>query len=101
MIPGAIEEVDTAAKLLGFTFQPGTYKGLITTVALHRSHVNLMFSKGAELAERDGGELLDGTGKRARHVKLRDLRQLEDARIRDLLAAAAELTPRPGAGGGQ
>lgn len=33
VIPDAIEELDRSAALLGFTFLPGTFKGLIVAIA--------------------------------------------------------------------
>lgn len=92
--PGATEEIDHSAKLIGFTFIPGTYKGLFAAIAPQRSHVNLMFSKGVELTEIDKAGLLEGTGKKARHIKIRDRERLSDPEVRRLLAAAAERTPR-------
>lgn len=91
VMPDATEELDPSARLLGFTFAPGTYKGLAVGIVLHTRHVNLMFSQGAELAATlDAGALLDGTGKKARHIKLHDPSDLQDPRVTELLAAAAE-----------
>lgn len=92
--PEAAEEIDPSARLIGYTFIPGTYKGLFAAVAPQRSHVNLMFSKGVELAEIDTTGLLEGTGKKARHIKIRDEERLSDPEVRRLIAAAAERTPR-------
>ncbi|MFJ3921943.1 hypothetical protein [Streptomyces sp. NPDC090022] len=90
-IPDAAEEVDASARLLGFTFAPGTYKGLVAGLALHDRYVNLMFSQGAELADSlHAGSLLAGTGKKARHVKLQSPADLLDPRLAELLAAAAQ-----------
>jgi hypothetical protein len=52
----------------------------------HASHVNLGFYRGATLDDPDG--LLEGTGAKMRHVKLRTLDDLE--RCRSLVAAAVE-----------
>ncbi|MGH8794966.1 MAG: DUF1801 domain-containing protein [Stackebrandtia sp.] len=93
-IPDAVEEVDASARLLGFTFQPGTYKGLVAAVTVHKKHANIMFGKGVELAEHDDAGLLEGTGKRARHVKVVSADRLEDPRVKDLISRAASLTPR-------
>jgi hypothetical protein len=40
-------------------------------IAVHASHVNLGFYHGAALTDRAG--LLEGTGKRLRHVKIQDV----------------------------
>jgi hypothetical protein len=91
-VPDAAEELDPSAKLIGFTFQPGTYKGMFAAVALHRSHVNLMFSKGVELLELDSSGLLEGTGKRARHIRFADASRLADPAVRALVQEAARRT---------
>lgn len=93
-VPDAVEEPDTSANLIGYTFQPGTYKGLIVAIAPHASHVNLMFAKGAELVEVDRGGLLEGTGKKARHVTFRDSGDVSRAEVRVLIEQAARRTPR-------
>ncbi|CAM5618761.1 hypothetical protein SSPIM334S_02740 [Streptomyces spiroverticillatus] len=96
VMPDAVEEVDEGARLLGFTFAPGTYKGLVVGLVLHARHVNLMFAEGAAL---DGGGLLEGTGKKARHIKLRAAEDAADPRIAALLAeAAARVRDRLAAG---
>lgn len=68
---------------------------------MHKAHVHLMFSDGVALAEHDTSGLLEGTGKRARRIKLRDPERLEHPGVRVLLREAAKRTragdPRPGA----
>ncbi|MGC0142074.1 DUF1801 domain-containing protein [Pseudactinotalea sp. Z1732] len=94
-VPDGIEEADPAAKLLGYTFKPGTYKYLIAAIAPQTRHVNLMFASGAELAEEDTEGLLEGTGKRARHIKFHTPADVDRAGVVDLLSEAARRTPRP------
>ncbi|WP_052668447.1 DUF1801 domain-containing protein [Nitriliruptor alkaliphilus] len=89
VIPDATEEADPSAGLIGFTTQPGTYRGLIVAVAPHTAHVNLMFSRGVELLDADGAELLEGTGKRARHVRFRGSDDVDRPGVRTLLEEAA------------
>lgn len=93
-VPDAIEEIDRGGPLIGFTYQPGTYKGLFAALAPQRAHVNLMFSKGVELQEIDEASLLEGTGKRARHIKIRTSEQIADPGVAALLEEAAKRTPR-------
>jgi hypothetical protein len=94
LVPDAVEEIDTSAKMLGFSFIPGTYKGSIVGIAPQKSYVNLMFAKGAELQEVDPKGLLEGTGKLARHIKFRTLEQIKDPAARALIEEAARRTPR-------
>jgi hypothetical protein len=93
-IPDALEEVDKAARMIGFTYRPGTYKGLILTVAPQKAYVNVIFSKGVELLELDSSGLLEGTGKMARHIKFRDQARIDDPAVTPLLREAAKRTPR-------
>lgn len=94
LVPDAVEESDSSARLIGFTYLPGTYKGLFVAVAPQRAHVNLMFSRGVELTELDDDGLLEGTGKKARHIKLREPGEVDRPGVRRLIVAAADRTPR-------
>jgi len=89
-LPGTIEQVDVPARLVGYG-RDRTYRGLICAVALQPRWVNLMFARGTELADAEG--LLQGTGKRARHVRLDTPDVVERPAVRRLLEAAAALTP--------
>ena len=51
-----------------------------------KAHANVGFFHGAMLA--DPASLLEGDGKRMRHVKLRPGRETDDAALGDLVAAA-------------
>ena len=55
-------------------------------VNVFRAHVNLGFFHGASLA--DPARLLEGAGKRMRHVKLRPGQAVDDAALGALIAAA-------------
>ena len=67
VLPSAIEQVDPPSKIIAYG-SDRTYAGLICAIAPYQSRVNLMFARGAELP--DPEHLLEGTGKRARHVKI-------------------------------
>jgi hypothetical protein len=88
VIPDAIEMVDVKAHLLAYGYA-ATYKGLICGLALQKSYVNLMFAKGTQLPDPKG--LLEGTGKLARHVKLKTPDDVGKSGVRDLLKAAVEI----------
>jgi hypothetical protein len=55
-------------------------------VGAFKTHVNVGFFRGAELADPRG--LLEGTGKRMRHVKLRPESEPDERALRALIAAA-------------
>lgn len=80
--PEAIEQVDAADHLLAYG------RGLkmaeqLWYIAPFKAHVNLGFMRGTELNDPAG--LLEGTGKRLRHVKLRSLGDVEHPALRALM----------------
>ena len=87
-LPNAIEMVDETAHLIGYGFDTG-YRGLVCAIAPQRGYVNLMFSRGADL--QDPEHLLEGTGKKARHVKVRSTDDAVTPAIRLLVRANASL----------
>jgi hypothetical protein len=89
VIPESIEQVDTPAKLIGYGYDR-TYTGTVCAIAPQKAYVNLMFAKGTELPDPDG--LLEGTGKKARHVKIRAAEDVNKPGVRMLLHAAAAAT---------
>ena len=87
-MPGIIEQVDTPAKLIGYGTDR-TYRGTICAIALHKKHINLMFARGTELS--DPASMLEGTGKKARHVKIIPGEPMNEVAINTLLRAALAL----------
>ncbi len=53
-----------------------------------KAAVNLGLPRGAEMA--NPTRLLEGTGKRARHVKVREVKRARQPEVRALLQAAAD-----------
>ena len=91
VFPSAIEQVDPPSKIIAYGTDR-TYAGLICAIAPYKAHVNLMFARGAELP--DPEHLLEGTGKRARHVKITARAEVENPALRTLLETAAAKVPR-------
>jgi len=87
VMPDAIEQLDPPAHLIGYGLDR-SYKGLICGITIHTAHINLMFARGTELP--DPEDLLVGTGKRARHVTIRQETDLERPGVRRLLVAALQ-----------
>jgi hypothetical protein len=85
VMPEAIEQLDAPAHLIGYGLDR-TYKGLICGITLHKAHINLMFARGTDLPDPAG--LLVGTGKRARHITIQQMADLENPAIETLLRAA-------------
>lgn len=88
LFPSAVEMPDPSARLIGYGTDR-THKGLVCGIVLQRGYVNLMFAAGAELQDAVG--LLEGTGKRARHVKLRSPADVETPALRGLLRQAVDV----------
>ncbi len=84
-MPDTIEQLDAPAHLIGYGLDR-SYKGLICGITLHKAHINLMFARGMELPDPEA--LLVGTGKRARHVTIRQEAEIENPGVRTLLIAA-------------
>jgi hypothetical protein len=83
--PGAIEQLDPPARIVAYGITR-TYAGLVCAIAPQRTYVNLMFAQGTTLP--DPEQILEGTGKRARHVKLRTVPNVDSPAVRSLLEAA-------------
>ncbi|RPH75413.1 DUF1801 domain-containing protein [bacterium] len=84
-LPGVIEQVDAPSKLIAFGFGP-RMRDMICVIMPHKNGVNLGFYRGVDLPDPSG--LLQGTGKRHRHVRIHNLAELHNPAIRALLDAA-------------
>src|SRR5687767_960521 len=74
-LPQTDEVVDASARLLAYSCGQG-YAGMVCTLIPSRTEVKLGFYRGADLA--DPNNLLEGSGKVHRHVRIRaetDLRK--------------------------
>lgn len=90
--PEVIEQIDIPAHLLAYGYAK-TYTHLMCVIILYEDYVNLGFPRGVDLPDPEG--VLEGTGKRARHVKIRNVEQIESPEIAALFQASADETPRP------
>ncbi|MFB3890054.1 MAG: DUF1801 domain-containing protein [Candidatus Bathyarchaeia archaeon] len=89
VFPDALEQIDPKSGIIAYEYSK-TLEGLVCAIAPHMKHVNLMFSKGAQLS--DPSRLLEGTGRQARHVKLRSEAETQNPALRQLLEEALKLT---------
>jgi len=87
-LPDLTEMVDIPSKIVAYGFS-STYSGLVCAIAPYWQHVNLMFARGVILP--DPETLLQGSGKRARHVRLNSPADVHRQGIIDLLLAAVEI----------
>ena len=88
VLPGTTEQLDVTSRIIAYG-DDRTYKGLICAIAPQKNYVNLMFSRGTQLP--DPGGLLEGTGKHARHIKIKTLPECDNPEIIALLTAAVKL----------
>jgi hypothetical protein len=72
-----------------FSSTERSIKDGVCLVTIFPRHVNLGFHRGAELD--DPLELLEGTGKKMRHIKIRSEADLSHPELRELIRRAREL----------
>lgn len=92
VIPDAEEQVDLPDRLLAFGFGPPggvRMRGLAVALIPHTRHVNVQLADGAVLPDPAG--IVEGTGKRIRHVKCRSLEDAARPALRALLVEQAAL----------
>jgi hypothetical protein len=93
IMPDAEEALDLPDRVLAFGYGPPggvRMRGLAVGLIPHAAHVNVQLADGADLADPDG--IVEGTGKRIRHVKCRDLADVARPALRALIAAQAART---------
>jgi hypothetical protein len=67
---------------------------LLFAIIPHKTHVNLQFADGVDLDDPDG--LVEGTGKRIRHVKFRSLEDIDRPAARRLVDQQVALRRKAG-----
>lgn len=97
VIPDSTEQLDLPDHLVAFGFGPagGTrLRDLAVALIPHTGHVNVQLADGALLDDPTG--IVEGTGKRIRHVKCRSLEASTRPALRSLLEEqAARRRPPP------
>lgn len=88
LIPKADEKIYFGWRVARFSLN-GTMAGQFIAIGPHKKHVNLYFMNGTELDDPKG--LLDGDGKKMRHVSITEAKQLKSAALKALIKASAEL----------
>ncbi len=84
----ASEMVDPPSNIIVYGTSP-KYADLVCAIALFDHHINLMFRQGTSLPDPAG--LLTGTGKRARHVRIENIADIQRPEVRELILAAVNL----------
>ena len=83
--PDLIEQIDVPGKLLGYGWDT-TYAGTVCVIMPLKDSLNLGFARGTSLPDPD--KLLQGTGKRARHIKFKKASEIDNPAVQALLEAA-------------
>ena len=83
-VPDAVQQVDMPDRLLAFGTSPAM-RDLLFAIIPHKAHVNLQLADGVDLPN-DAG-LIEGTGKRVRHVKVRTAEAAGSAPVRQVIDA--------------
>jgi hypothetical protein len=89
VFPSAVEQIDAKTGIITYSL-PKASEGFVFALVPHMKHVNLLFSQGADLPDPDG--LLAGTGKQARHLKIKSEAETQNPALRHLMEEALKLT---------
>lgn len=81
--PEVVEVPWPKQRIVGYGVGPKKMSEHFCYIGAHRDHVNLGFYYGAELSDPKG--LLEGTGKSLRHVKVREISQVDLPSLRQLV----------------
>jgi hypothetical protein len=84
--PDACEVVRLGDRAATYGLGPKKMSEGYVYILPHTSWVNLGFFKGADLSDPDG--LLEGTGKKLRHVKIRSAAEADNPKLITLIKAA-------------
>ena len=86
MIFELVPEIDEVIKWKNLFYEKN---GFIYAFVIHSDHVNLEFARGTELE--DPGGILEGTGKKIRHVKIYDINEVNSGKLKNLILEAVNL----------
>ena len=86
--PEVVEVPWPKQKIIGYGVGPKKMSEHFCYIGAHREHVNLGFYYGAELSDPEG--LLEGTGKKLRHIKVRKVEEVAQPALRHLVQSSLE-----------
>ncbi len=85
VMPDTVEQLDPSIPMIAYGIDR-TYRGLICSITIFKSYINIMLAQGASLADPQG--ILKGSGKKARHIRIAAPSDLEDPGVKEMLQAA-------------
>ena len=86
--PDVVEVPWPKQRIIGYGVGPKKMSQHFCYIGAHNDHVNLGFYYGTALPDPEG--LMDGTGKKLRHVKVRSIEGTEKASLRRLICLALD-----------
>jgi hypothetical protein len=86
--PEVVEVPWPKQRIIGYGVGPKKMSEHFCYIGAHGKHVNLGFYYGAELAVPEG--LMEGTGKKLRHIKVRDIEDADQPALRHAVQMALE-----------
>lgn len=86
--PDVVEVPWPKQRIVGYGVGPKKMSEHFCYIGAHREHVNLGFYYGAELPDPEG--LMEGTGKKLRHIKVRDTEQIDTSSLRRYIQSSLE-----------
>jgi hypothetical protein len=86
MILELIPEMDEVIKWKNLFYEKN---GFVCAIISHKDHVNLQFARGIEL--KDSTKMLEGSGKKIRHVKIYDSDLINTEQFKNLIIEAVNL----------
>ncbi|GIH68583.1 DUF1801 domain-containing protein [Sphaerimonospora thailandensis] len=66
---------------------------ILAVISQSKTHLTFAFERGAEFEDAHG--LLEGVGKKTRHIKIKTLEAVNEAALRDYIAQAVDLDQTP------
>ena len=91
VMPDVVEVVWTRQRIAGYGIGPKKMSEQFCYLAPYKKHINFGFYYGADLA--DPANLLKGSGEMMRHVKIKQVEQLEDPSLKQLVEVASTYFP--------
>ena len=85
VLPKVEETVHRPARIVGYGFGPG-YAGVVCTIIMSKTGVKLGIVNGATLP--DPASLLEGAGKRHKHIVVQDAKGAKNPALKALLKRA-------------
>lgn len=92
VMPDAFEQLDLPDRVLAFGFGPpggARLRDFAVGLIPHTAHINVQLADGALLDDPTG--IVEGTGKRIRHVKCRTVEDVERPALRAIITEQAGL----------